>query len=74
MTVFEPRFQKHAMIQKPCPPVPEKRLELATVAAWILVVAMFWFAWTSYASIHWVSPMLAGGAIGLGILGINISL
>lgn len=74
MTVFEPRFQKHAVSQRNLPPVPERRLELATVAAWVLVVAMFWFAWTSYASIHWISPMLAGGAIGLGILGINISL
>lgn len=74
MTFFEPRFQRHAQNLKPDPPIPERRLELATMAAWVLVVAMFWFAWTSYASIHWISPMLAGGAIGLGILGINISL
>jgi hypothetical protein len=36
------------------------------ISAWALVIAMFWFAWTSYASIHWISPVLAGGLIGVG--------
>lgn len=74
MTVIEPRFQRHVAKMHPSPARPEKRLELAIMAAWALVIAMFWFAWTSYSSIHWISPMLAGGLIGVGVLGINVSL
>jgi hypothetical protein len=47
-------------------PQPEKRLELCIISGWTLVVAMFWFGWTSYPSIHWISPVLAGGLIGIG--------
>lgn len=30
----------------------------------MLVIALFWFGWTSYPSISWWSPALAGGLIG----------
>jgi len=65
MTVIEPRYLRHAA-RHPGAPKPEKRLELCMISAWALVIAMFWFAWTSYASIHWISPVLAGGLIGVG--------
>jgi len=58
----------------PEPPRPEKRLELCIISGWALVIAMFWFGWTSYSSIHWISPVLAGGLIGVGVLGMFVSL
>jgi hypothetical protein len=69
MTIIEPRYLKHAAQVAPDPPKPEKRLELCIISGWSLVIAMFWFGWTSYSSIHWISPVLAGGLIGVGVLG-----
>ncbi|WVR09419.1 hypothetical protein IAU60_006486 [Kwoniella sp. DSM 27419] len=74
MTVIEPRFQRHAAAVAPLPPSPEKRLELCVISGWALVIAMFWFGWTSYSSIHWISPVIAGGLIGVGTLGMFVSL
>ncbi|WWC90577.1 uncharacterized protein L201_005513 [Kwoniella dendrophila CBS 6074] len=74
MTVIEPRFQRHAKKVAPAPPSPEKRLELCVISGWSLVIAMFWFGWTSYSSIHWISPVLAAVLIGVGTLGMFVSL
>ena len=74
LTVIEPRFLRHAKEVAPNPPKPEKRLELCVISGVSLVIAMFWFGWTSYSSIHWISPVLAGGLIGVGVLGMFVSL
>ena len=47
---------------------PEERLYCIMVAGPVLVVAFFWFGWTSYPSISFWSPMMAGSLIGFGVL------
>jgi hypothetical protein len=74
ITIIEPRYLKYAHKLAPQQPQPEKRLELCIISGWTLVVAMFWFGWTSYPSIHWISPVLAGGLIGFSVLGMFVSL
>lgn len=74
MTVVERRYQAHARRIAPALVPPEKRLEMCAVTGWLLVIAMFWFGWTSYPSIHWISPVLAGGLIGVAALGMFLSL
>ena len=75
LTIVEPRYQRYAAKLAPQPPAPEKRLELCAVCAWCLTIAMFWFGWTgNYPSVHWMSPILAGGLIGVGVLGMFVSL
>ena len=74
MTVIEPRFQRHAKKMAPLPPKPEMRLEMCVISGWSMVIAMFWFGWTSYPSIHWISPVLAGGLLGVSVLGMFVSL
>jgi len=39
---------------------PEERLIPVMIAAPALVISFFWFAWTSYASVSFWSPMMAG--------------
>jgi hypothetical protein len=73
MTIVEPRFQRHVKKIAPAPHKPEMRLEMCVVSGWALVIAMFWFGWTSYSSIHWISPVLAGGLLGMGVLGMFVS-
>lgn len=75
ITLVEPRYQRHAAKMAPLPPKPEMRLELSAITAWCLVIAMFWFGWTgAYESIHWISPVLAAGLLGIGILGMFVTL
>jgi hypothetical protein len=74
MFVVEPRYLKHVADIAPRPVKPEKRLELAVICSWCLVVSMFWFAWTSGPHIHWVSPLLAMVLLGIAMLGLFVSL
>lgn len=37
-----------------------RRLPLACAGGPLLVISLFWLAWTANASIHWIVPMLAG--------------
>lgn len=38
---------------------PEHRLYVAMMGSFGLPLGLFWFAWTSRADIHWISPVLA---------------
>lgn len=41
------------------PPAPEARLHMVTIGAPMLVVSLFWFAWTSWPSVSYWSPLIA---------------
>lgn len=53
---------------------PEERLLPVMVAAPAMVVALFWFAWTSYPSVSWWSPALAGVLLGFALVFIFVGL
>lgn len=46
---------------------PEARLIGCMIGAVAFPIGMFWFAWTSYPSVHWISPVLAGVPFGFGL-------
>ncbi|CBQ72989.1 related to multidrug resistant protein [Sporisorium reilianum SRZ2] len=46
---------------------PEFRLPVAMVGAVLLPIGMFWFAFTTYRSIHWIVPILGTVIFGIGI-------
>ncbi|KAJ5112013.1 MFS general substrate transporter [Penicillium argentinense] len=54
------RKAKDIMRQHGIPMQPEELLYPAMLGGVLLPVSLFWFAWTAYASIHWVVPLLAG--------------
>ncbi|ODQ54936.1 MFS multidrug transporter-like protein [Saitoella complicata NRRL Y-17804] len=39
--------------------IPEARVYLSRYACLAQPLALFWFAWTSYKTVHWIVPMLA---------------
>ena len=39
--------------------IPEARVQLGKVAAVAFPLSLFWFAWTSYKSVHWIVPIIA---------------
>lgn len=47
---------------------PEKKLLVAQIGAFFLPVSLFWLAWTSRKSIHWIAPTLSGVPFGFGLI------
>jgi MFS family permease len=45
---------------------PEYRLPPAIAGAVLVPIGLFWFAWTTYASVHWVVPIIGSGIFGMG--------
>lgn len=54
--------------------VPEARLWMAKAGSILLPISLFWFAWTSYPSVHWIVPIIASGFFGLGIYIVILSI
>ncbi|KDQ59492.1 hypothetical protein JAAARDRAFT_153379 [Jaapia argillacea MUCL 33604] len=46
---------------------PEARLYMAMAAGFLIPIGLFWFAWTSQPSVHWIFPILAGVPFGTGV-------
>ncbi|CDZ96474.1 mfs general substrate transporter [Phaffia rhodozyma] len=65
---------KYSHMDPPQPVPPEVRLEMALIGSWMFVIALFWFGWTSFPSISYWSPLLAGGMLGWAILYLFLSL
>ncbi|CAF9925029.1 MAG: hypothetical protein ALECFALPRED_002885 [Alectoria fallacina] len=45
---------------------PEHRLYAAMMGSFGIPIGLFWFAWTSRRSVHWISPVLAAVPFGWG--------
>jgi MFS family permease len=52
---------------------PEGRLYFPCVEGCLLPIGLFWFGWTSYTSIPWISPVLALGCAQIGIFVIYLA-
>lgn len=54
--------------ENPGHPIPEARLYLSIPASFIgLTAGLFWFAWTSYPSLHWIIPTISLSFVGFGM-------
>ncbi|GKU09420.1 unnamed protein product, partial [Fusarium langsethiae] len=47
---------------------PEYRLPPTILGAVLIPIGLFWFAWTTYASVHWIVPIIGSGVFGCGML------
>lgn len=54
--------------------VPEARMWMARLGAVLVPISLFWFAWTSYSSVHWIVPIIASAVFGAGIYIIILSI
>lgn len=59
---YQPRLKARGKV------LPEDRLPPIMVGSILLPIGLFWFAWTSSASITWVPQMISGFFIGAGIM------
>jgi DHA1 family multidrug resistance protein-like MFS transporter len=58
---LEPTFDKKGGVID-----PENRLPPAMFGAWFIPICMFWFGWTSTASIHWMVPIIGSSFFSIG--------
>ncbi|KAE9408218.1 MFS general substrate transporter [Gymnopus androsaceus JB14] len=65
--IFNPRYEREVARCAPNPVPPEFRLEMILIAAPLYAASFFWFAWTSYPSVSFWAPMMAGGLMGFSI-------
>jgi len=54
--------------------VPEARMWMARGGAFLIPLSLFWFAWTSYPSVHWIVPIIASTFFGAGIYIVILSI
>jgi hypothetical protein len=54
-------------------PEPEHRLYSAMIGSILVPVGIFWFSWTTYRDVHWISSVIAGAVFGCGNIGIFVS-
>lgn len=71
---YNPRYDRYVDQYAPARVPPEARLEVTLLGAPLFAVSFFWFGWTSYSSISYWSPLLAGGLMGFSIFMIFLSL
>ena len=45
---------------------PEYRLPPAIAGAVLVPIGLLWFGWTTYASIHWIVPIIGSAVFGMG--------
>ncbi|KAL1721616.1 major facilitator superfamily domain-containing protein [Schizophyllum commune] len=45
---------------------PEARLPPALIGCWAIPICLFWFGWTSTASIHWIVPIIGSSFFSVG--------
>lgn len=67
------RFMKVVHKHKGIPP-PEARLPSAIVGSILLPVGLFWFAWTSKPSIHFIVPIIGSSFFGAGLVLVFLSI
>lgn len=53
---------------------PEFRLPSVMVGSIFVTIGMFWFAWTTMPSVHWIVPIIGSGVFGLGVSAAAFSL
>ncbi|KAI8976291.1 MFS general substrate transporter [Trametes punicea] len=68
LVFFNPRYERAIEAFKPHPVPPEYRLELCLWAAPVFAGSFFWFGWTSYPSISYWAPLMAGLPLGIAIV------
>ncbi|GAA5867304.1 hypothetical protein JCM1840_005020 [Sporobolomyces johnsonii] len=53
---------------------PEARLPMCCVAGCALPIGLFWFAWTTMPSVHWIVPTIAAAPFGFGMVLVFLSM
>ena len=65
--VQEPKYNANGELK------PEERMPAAIVGAFIVPISLFWFGWTSRASVHWIVPIIGSSLFSIAALLLFVS-
>lgn len=71
---LQERYYLRRVAQNDGKGVPEARMWMSRLGAIFIPASLFWFGWTSYASVHWIVPIIASAFFGAGIYIIILSI
>ncbi|KAI9368963.1 polyamine transporter [Aspergillus egyptiacus] len=71
---LQERYYRRRVAARDGKSVPEARMWMARAGALLIPASLFWFGWTSYASIHWVVPIIASAFFGAGLYIVILSI
>ncbi|OCH93210.1 MFS general substrate transporter [Obba rivulosa] len=74
LVMFHPRYEAAVEAHKPNLVPPEIRLDMAMTFAPLFAVTFFWFGWTSFPTISFWAPMMAGMTLGLSVICLFLAL
>jgi MFS family permease len=66
-------YQKKKLAAVPGKPAPEHRLYTSMLGSFGVPIALFWFAWTARADVHFMVPIAAGIPFGWGTVTLFVS-
>jgi glucose uptake protein GlcU len=72
--VFLEGLYRKKITKNPSKQTPEARLAPAMIGGVLLPAGLFWFAWTTYSSIHWIVSIIGSSLFGLGQVLLFISM
>ena len=67
LVFLNPRYERAMAEFAPHPVPPEYRMEVCMIASPIFALSFFWFGWTSYPSISFWAPAMAGVPLGVSV-------
>lgn len=70
ISIWQDKLARRYKLFKDC---PETRLYFVCVESILLPIGLFWFGWTSFPSVHWISPSMAVGCASMGIFSIYLA-
>ncbi|PYI36110.1 MFS general substrate transporter [Aspergillus indologenus CBS 114.80] len=70
ISIYQDKIAQHYNL---LPRTPEARLYFVCVEAVLMPIGLFWFGWTSYSSIAWISPTMAIGCATMGIFAVYLA-
>lgn len=68
LVFFNPRYEKAMADFAPHPVPPEYRMEVCMWASPVFAISFFWFGWTSYSSVSYWAPLMAGVPLGVSVI------
>ncbi|KAI0674023.1 MFS general substrate transporter [Trametes maxima] len=74
LLIFNPRYHRAMEQFAPHPVPPEYRMEISMYAAPIYALSFFWFGWTSYPTVSYWAPLMAGFPMGFAIIWLFLGL
>ncbi|KAI0255604.1 major facilitator superfamily domain-containing protein [Lactifluus subvellereus] len=60
--VQEPKYNDKGELK------PEERMPVAILGAFLIPICLFWFGWTSRASVHWIVPIIGSSLFSIAAL------